>query len=53
MTGFADMRVAPDGVEVCNPAFDVTSAEDITAIITENGVIERPNREKIAGHLQR
>jgi len=51
VTGFADMRVAPDDVEVCNPAFDVTSAEDITAIITENGVIERPNREKIAEHL--
>jgi methylthioribose-1-phosphate isomerase len=31
-------RIAPPGVEVYNPAFDVTPASFITAIITENGV---------------
>jgi methylthioribose-1-phosphate isomerase len=31
-------RIAPPGVEVYNPAFDVTPAAYITAIITENGV---------------
>jgi len=31
-------RIAPPGVEVFNPAFDVTPAAYITAIITENGV---------------
>jgi methylthioribose-1-phosphate isomerase len=31
-------RVAPPGVEVYNPAFDVTPAALITAIVTENGV---------------
>ncbi len=32
------VRVAPPGVEVFNPGFDVTPAAYITAIITENGV---------------
>ncbi len=31
-------RIAPEGIEVCNPAFDVTPARYITAFITENGV---------------
>jgi methylthioribose-1-phosphate isomerase len=31
-------RIAPPGVEVYNPAFDVTPATYITAIITENGI---------------
>lgn len=35
------MRV-PDGVRVWNPAFDVTPAENITAIITERGVFRYP-----------
>ncbi|MDB5293330.1 MAG: mtnA [Phycisphaerales bacterium] len=34
--------IAPPGVEVYNPAFDVTPAELVTAIITENGVACRP-----------
>ncbi|MDH5669169.1 MAG: hypothetical protein OEY86_14290, partial [Nitrospira sp.] len=32
--------VAPKGVSVYNPAFDVTPAEFITAIITERGVFK-------------
>jgi len=50
---FAGRRIVPDGVGVYNPAFDVTAAEDITAIITEKGVIERPERQKIAEHLKK
>ena len=49
---FGDKRTAPDGVDIYNPAFDVTEARDITAIITERGVIEKPNARKIAKHLQ-
>jgi len=45
------MPMVPDGVGVYNPAFDVTEARDITAIITERGVIERPNAERIVKHL--
>jgi methylthioribose-1-phosphate isomerase len=33
---------APDGVDVYNPAFDVTPAELVTAIITENGIVAAP-----------
>src|SRR4030042_1994295 len=34
-------QITPDGVEIYNPAFDVTEAKDITAIITDRGVIEK------------
>jgi methylthioribose-1-phosphate isomerase len=39
--------VAPEGVEAWNPAFDVTPANLIDAIVTERGVVAAPNREKI------
>lgn len=41
-------RTAPPGATVYNPAFDVTPASLITAIITERGVIESPTREGVA-----
>jgi len=44
--------MAPEGVGVYNPAFDVTQAQDISAIITEKGVIERPNADKIIRNLK-
>ena len=34
--------IAPDGVNTFNPAFDVTDAELITAIITEKGILKPP-----------
>jgi methylthioribose-1-phosphate isomerase len=40
-------RTAPEGINVFNPAFDVTPAKNITAIITEKGVISRPSYESI------
>lgn len=39
---------APDGVDVYNPAFDVTPAELIAALVTERGVIAPVNRATIA-----
>lgn len=42
---------APEGVGVFNPAFDVTPADCITALVTEMGVIEPVNRERIAALL--
>jgi methylthioribose-1-phosphate isomerase len=45
-------RTAPEGVEIYNPAFDVTEARDIAAIITEKGVIENPSSEKISELLR-
>ncbi|MCY4623779.1 MAG: S-methyl-5-thioribose-1-phosphate isomerase [Chloroflexi bacterium] len=38
---------APDGVEVSNPAFDVTPADLVTAIITERGVFTPPYAESL------
>lgn len=48
--GFGRTTV-PEGVDVYNPAFDVTPHELITAIITERGVIEAPNTEAVRKHL--
>lgn len=48
VTGFRDCQWAAHGVKVRNPAFDVTPAELVTALITEKGVVLQPNREKIA-----
>ena len=41
-------QTAPDGVAVYNPAFDVTPAELITAIITERGVVQPVNAENLS-----
>lgn len=40
-------RTAPEGINVYNPAFDVTPAELITGIITEKGVIRPVNAQNI------
>jgi methylthioribose-1-phosphate isomerase len=48
VTRFADTQIAPEGISVCNPAFDVTDASLITAIITEKGVIENPSVESVS-----
>lgn len=39
---FGARRVAPEGVAVYNPAFDVTPAQFVTAFITEKGIIYPP-----------
>ena len=52
VANFAGQETAPKDIDVYNPAFDVTEAENITAIITEKGVIESPNAEKIAAYLK-
>ena len=44
-------QFTPAGVKIFNPAFDVTPAGNITAIITERGVIEKPNARKIQRHF--
>jgi len=44
--------VAPEGVLVENPAFDVTPHRYVTAIITERGVARAPYRESLRGLTQ-
>jgi len=46
--GFGELRWAPADVAVRNPAFDVTPAELVSALITENGVVRSPNAAGIA-----
>ncbi len=48
---FGGQAVAPEGARAWNPAFDVTPADLIDAIVTEKGVVERPTREKIAAMM--
>jgi methylthioribose-1-phosphate isomerase len=48
VTGFRDCQWAAEGVLVRNPAFDVTPAELVTALVTERGVVHHPNRERLA-----
>jgi methylthioribose-1-phosphate isomerase len=43
--------VAPKGIRIYNPAFDVTPQELITAIITEKGVIHPPYLQNIRNHV--
>ena len=47
VTGIGDKKTAPDGINVINPAFDMTSPELISGIITENGVAKPPFQESI------
>ena len=47
VTGIGDKRTAPDGIDVINPAFDMTPPELISGIITENGIVKPPYEESI------
>ena len=53
VTTLQGVDLVPAGVGVYNPAFDVVQASDITALITEVGVIEKPSAEKIRDHFSR
>ncbi len=46
--GAGEARWAPSGVAARNPAFDVTPAELVTALISERAVLHRPDAHKIA-----
>ncbi len=46
--GFAGVRWSPAGTRAFNPAFDVTPAALITAIVSERGVARAPYAESIA-----
>jgi methylthioribose-1-phosphate isomerase len=52
VTHIKGVAIAPEGVSVRNPSFDVTPARYITAIITENGIVKddyRAGLRRIAG----
>ena len=51
--GLGGQRVAAEGAEAWNPAFDVTPAELIDAIVTEKGVVLQPTTAKMAALMEK
>lgn len=52
LTEFRGKPITPKGVDVFNPAFDVTPAELVTAIITERGIARPPYSQSLAALKQ-
>ena len=53
VTHVRNVAIAPAGAHACNPAFDVTPARLVTAIITEAGVARPPYRRSLPAHVRR
>jgi len=49
VTHIGSARLTPEGPHIRNPAFDVTPARYVTAIITEQGIAREPYGESLAG----
>lgn len=47
VTHLGGRKLTPPGIPARNPAFDVTPADYITAIVTDRGIISGPSRRKI------
>jgi methylthioribose-1-phosphate isomerase len=47
VTTIAGKRMTPEGVQIENPAFDVTPAKYVTAIVTERGIAKAPYEESL------
>jgi methylthioribose-1-phosphate isomerase len=47
VTHHGGKQVTPNGVGICNPAFDVTPAKYVTAIVTERGILRAPFTESL------
>ena len=47
VTGIGDKKTAPDGIDVINPAFDMTPPDLISGIITEKGIAKTPFEDSI------
>jgi methylthioribose-1-phosphate isomerase len=47
VTTIAGKRMTPEGVQIENPAFDVTPAKYVTAIVTERGIARAPYEESL------
>lgn len=52
VTHLGERANAPEGVDVFNPAFDVTPAELVTGIVTDRGIIEAPYDTAIASLVE-
>jgi len=47
VTHIRGVPIAPEGVRVANPAFDITPHRYISAIITERGIVREPYKERL------
>lgn len=47
ITSIKDSRIAPRDMAAVNPAFDITPADLVDVIVTEKGIIEQPDTEKM------
>jgi len=52
VTGIGNKKTAPDGIDVINPAFDMTPPELISGIITESGIAKPPFEQSIKALFQ-
>jgi methylthioribose-1-phosphate isomerase len=48
VTHIGPSRVTPEGIHIRNPAFDVTPAKYVSAIVTERGIVRPPYEEGLA-----
>lgn len=53
VTHILGKRIAPENISVYNPAFDITPAENISAIITEYGLLKPPYKKAISNFLSK
>lgn len=51
VTHIGSQRIAPEGVNVLNPAFDITPLEYVTAVICEDGVLRKEDLVKFESNL--
>ena len=50
---YGGTRTSPEGAKAWNPAFDITPAELIDAIVTEKGVVTNPTRDKMVAMMKK
>jgi methylthioribose-1-phosphate isomerase len=53
ITHIGSVQITPDDIMVANPAFDVTPAQYITAIITDRGVATPPYQKSLTALIKR
>ena len=46
-------NMAPEGIKTYNPSFDITPAKNITAVITEKGIVYPPYKENFIKLLKK
>ncbi len=51
LTSIFGVSITPDSINTYNPVFDITPAELVTALVTEQGIIEAPNAARIRAFL--